>query len=237
MDRPSEPSKPPSGSTLIALPFVSKSGFTGATTMSLVLGILAGGLKNCKFLFLGDHSQIGARNAAAADAIKEGLDYLFFVDSDMDFPTDTLDRLKACDADIACTDMWSRNIPSFRTVMRMSGRDKHGLKMAVPYAGKGVEAVDLCGMACTLIRTDLLKRMREKLDGDIWFQSASHGEDASFCFMAREMCDATIKCDFDVVAGHWGVLRLVGQDFTRDAKHQPMQVANPEMLLRMGAKL
>jgi len=73
------------------------------------------------------------------------------------------------------------------------------------------------------------------LGADIWFQSASHGEDASFCFLAKEMCNALIMCDFGITAGHWGVLRLVGQDFTRDASNQPMAVANPEMLLRTGA--
>lgn len=230
--------KPPPGATLVALPFVSKSGFTAATTMSIVLGILDHGFNNCKFLFLGDHTQIGARNMAAQNAIDDGLDYLFFVDSDMDFPTDTLARLKACEADIACTDMWSRNIPSFRCVMR-TVEDKEGKgKMAVPYNGTGVEDIDVCGMACTLIRTSLLKKMKEALRGEpVWFQSASHGEDASFCFMAKELCNATIKCDFSITAGHWGVLRLAGQDFTRDAANQPMTVAQPEMMARMGAKL
>lgn len=208
--------------------------------MSVVLGILGGGFKNCKFLFLSDHTQVGARNVSCRDAINEGMDYLFFVDSDMDFPVDTLQRLKDCDADIACTDMWSRSIPSFRTIMMNSKPDENGKRVTVPVPQEIVDKkaraeVDVCGMACTLIKTSLLKRMRERMEVDAWFQSVAHGEDASFCFMAKDLYGAKIVCDFGITAGHWGVMRMAGQDFTRDAANQPMQVANREMMKRMGA--
>jgi hypothetical protein len=229
------PPKADGPTTLVALPFVSKQGFMGATTMALILGILGGGFRNCKFLFLGDHSQVSARNAAVDDALKEGLDYLFFIDSDMDFPVDTLKRLMAVDADIACTDMWSRNIPSFRTVMRMAPKDDTGMARAVPYEGHGVEEIDICGMACTLIKTSLLRNLKEKIGPEQCFTAGRHGEDASFCFIAKEIGGATIKCDFGITSGHWGVARMAGQDWSRDAKNQPMAVANVEMMQRMGA--
>ena len=221
--------------TVVALPFVSKQGFTGATVSSLILAMASGGLRHCKFLFLGDHTQVGARNAACEMAISEGAQYLLFIDSDMDFPTDTLKRLKDCEADVACTDMWSRNVPSFRTVLRAGPKDEHGKIRMIPYAGSGIEAVDVCGMACTLIRTSLLLRMRDKLAGNPWFQSASHGEDASFCFLARDLCGATIKCDYGITAGHWGVARMAGQEWTRDADNNPMKAHDPEFVRRMGA--
>jgi len=188
-----------------------------------------------KFLWLGDHSQVGARNLACEAALEENFEWLFFVDSDMDWPNDTLQRLKACDADIACTDMWSRNWPSFRTVMVLGEKDENGKCLPVPVsdeiaAEKKVVDVDLCGMACTLIRTSLLKKMPKP-----WFWTAEHGEDATFCFNAKEM-GATIKCDFGAVAGHWGTCRMVGQDFTRDARNQPQKLANEEMMRRMGVR-
>ena len=232
-----EMDKVPPGVTLVSLPFVSKQGFTGATTQSLILAILAGGLSMSKFLFLGDHSQVQARNVACEDAITIGADWVFFVDSDADFPVDTLKRLKACDADIACADMWSRNIPSFRTVMRMTGKDENGMAMAVPVEGtpEGVEDIDLCGMHCTLIKTSLLKLIKEKYPDRPWFWVANHGEDAMFCFTAKEV-GATIKCDFSIMSGHWGVARMAGQDWSRDAKNQPMSIANMEMMKRMNVR-
>jgi hypothetical protein len=148
---------------------------------------------------------------------------------------DALDRLKKCDADIACADMWSRNVPSFRTVMRMGPVDEQGGRAGYPVPGNptGVEDVDICGMHFTLIRTSLLRRMKEQCPDRPWFWMAEHGEDAMFCFNAKEV-GATIRCDFSVMAGHWGVARMAGQDWSRDARNQPMSVANLEMMKRMG---
>lgn len=229
--------KMPPGVTLVALPYVSKSGFFGATVQSLVTAILGGGFRMVKFLFLGDHPQVHARNMACRDALDIGADWLLFIDSDMDFPNDTLPKLKACNADVACTDMWSRGWPSFRTVMRLDGVDEAGKRRAVPVPGwpSAVEDVDVCGMACTLIRTSLLREMKEKFPEQPWFWSADHGEDATFCFKAKEL-GATMKCDFSIVAGHWGTTRMAGQDYTRDAANQPMSVSEPEMMRRMGVR-
>lgn len=221
---------PPSGVTLVALPYVSKQGFTGPTTQSLILSILGGGMRMTKFLFLGDFGLVQARNAACQDALDSGAEWLFFVDSDADFPVETLGRLKACDSDVACVDMWSRNIPSFRTVMRLAEQDEGGRRRAIPYRGSGIDEVDLCGMHCTLIRTSLLRKMKRP-----WFWSAEHGEDATFCFGAREV-GGIIKCDYGITAGHWGVARIAGQEWTRDAKNQPMAIANLEMMRRMDVK-
>lgn len=188
----------------------------------------------CRFLFQGDFLQVHARNEACKDAIRLGTDWLMFIDSDADFPVDTLQRLKDCDADVACADMWSRNVPSFRTVMRVGEPDPEtGLKPSHPVPGNptGVEDVDVCGMHCTLIRTSLLKRMKPP-----WFFAVEHGEDAGFCFKAKAEADAVIRCDFGVVAGHWGVARIAGQDWSRDAANQPMKVANIEMAKRAGIK-
>lgn len=227
----------PPGVTLVALPYVSKSGFFGATVQSIVTGIFDGGFRMCKFLFLGDHTQVAARNMACKDAVEIGAEWLFFIDSDMDFPPETLARLKAMDADIACTDMWSRGWPSFRTVLRMGPPTSDGTSywFAVPDHVKGVQDVGVCGMACTLIKVSLLRKMQEKYKDQPWFWSGQNGEDAQFCFKAQEM-GATIRCDFDIVAGHWGTTRMAGQGYTRDAKNQPMKVDNLEMMRRMGAQ-
>lgn len=235
------PAVKPQGYTLVALPYVSKIGFSAATVQSIVFAITGRGFSPARIMWLGDHSISDARNSACESAIHEGAEYLFFIDSDMDFPPETLKRLKACNADIACTDMWSRGWPSFRTVMRSQGPDTAGMLMSVPVkdedlpppGGRGVEEVDIVGMACTLIRVDFLKKFRDHYKDQPWFWVARHGEDATFCFNAREI-GASIKCDFGVVAGHWGVCRNAGQDYTRDAKNQPMSVCHEPMMRRMG---
>lgn len=230
------------GSTLIALPYVSKQGFIAGFVQSLTQAITTRNMSPSRIMWLGDHMISDARNAACETAIKYGFEYLLFIDSDMDFPPDTLSRLKACNADVACTDMWSRGWPSFRTVMRSGSKDERGWIQSIPVKDedlppvghRGPEEIDVCGMACTLIRVDFLKKFEKHFTNQPWFWTARHGEDATFCFNAKEI-GAKIVCDFGVVAGHWGVCRNVGQPFTRDARNQPMSVAEESMMRRMGA--
>lgn len=227
--------------TLVALPYQSKVGFVAGFVQSLANALMRRGMSPAKLMWIGDNSISHARNAACQAAIDEGAEYVWFIDSDMDFPPDTLPRLKACNSDIACTDMWSRGWPSFRTVMRTHPGAELGLLQSVPIKNeelppegqRGIEEIDICGMACTLIRVDFLKRFREKYGEQPWFWVGRHGEDSAFCFQAKDM-GATIRCDFGVVAGHWGVCRNVGQDFTRDARNQPMSVCEEPMIRRMG---
>jgi len=233
------PKKLPPGVTLVALPFVSKQGFDGATVSSLIYSLIYGGMSKCLFHFYGDYPVSHARNAAALDAIKRGAEWVFFVDSDMDFPTNTLDRLKKLDADIACADMWSRNWPSFRTVLKYDKAVRWPKKrqlVPVDNGGKisGPMDVDCCGMACTLIKTSLLRKFAKKKL--MPFVMGEHGEDAAFCMVAKQKFRAKIRCDFDVVSGHWGRSRMVGQDFTRDTRNQFGAVADPEFMKRMGAR-
>lgn len=231
----------PPGATLVVLPYVSKTGFTGQTLRSLHLATMGGGMNRCKFLYMEDSSQVKARNLGCEAALAEGFEWLYFIDSDMDFPVKTLDRLKALDADIACTDMWARSWPSFRTVMVYGEPDESGMKQLYSHdipvqtdsiAEPVVRDVDCCGMACTLIKTSLLKKFQA--DDHLWFEASVHGEDASFCIRAKQKYDATIRCDFGVMAGHWGVCRMAGQDFTRDARNQKMTITNLDMMKRMG---
>lgn len=231
----------PPGLTVVALPYVSKIGFNHAFVQSLTYAITTKKLSPARIIWLGDHSISDARNAACEAAIALGAEYLLFIDSDMDFPADTLQGLKDCKADIACADMWSRGWPSFRTVMRVTDKDERGWIKSVPVKDeelpepgqRGIEPIDVCGMACTLIRVDFLKRFKEHYTDQPWFWTARHGEDATFCFNAKEI-GAVIKCNFGIVAGHWGICRNVGQDFTRDARNQPMAVSEQPMMSRMG---
>lgn len=216
--------------TLVAMLCVSKQGISPYTVNALLGSILSGTFTGCEYRLIVDHTHVSGRNRAAAAALDGGFDYLMFLDSDMDWPVDALPRLKACGADIACTDMWGRGIPSVRIV------SKGGLPVTDELAaGHEVEDIDACGMGCTLIHAQLLKRMKEKIGGPLWFQASSHSEDVSFCYLAKKLCGATIKCDFSMVAGHWGMIRNAGQDFTRDARNSAGKLVAPDVLRYAGA--
>lgn len=207
------------GVTLLALPYVSKGGFLGACVKSLMMCFASGKMGRISFLFIPDRSQVNARNYACEKAIEIGAEWLWFVDSDQDFPVDVLERLKLVDADVACPDMWSRSWPSYRIVLNPGPTDGAGKVRYLPVpdeiADRGqIEDVGYCGMGCTLIKVSAIVKMRELHPNRPWFWAAEHGEDATFCFQVSEM-GGTIKCDFGVQSGHWGVCRNSGQDFTR----------------------
>lgn len=202
------------GLTLVALPYVSKDGFTGPTVRSIINAFASGSLGRVSFTMIGDKTQIYARNEACKQAIALGAEYLFFVDSDQDFPVDALERLKRVDSDVACADMWSRGWPSFRIVFHPDDVDGKYRPMPDEEA-EGVKDVGFCGMGCTLIRVSILKRMLEKYPDQPWFWAAHNGEDATFCFKVRDI-GGTVKCDFSLKSGHWSTCRMMGQPFTRD---------------------
>lgn len=205
------------GLTLVALPYVSKDGFSGPTVRSIINSFASGKLGKVTFLVIGDKSQVGARNEACRNALECGAEYLFFVDSDQDFPVDALERLKAVGSDVACADMWSRVVPSFRLCLVPGEKNAEGLVQYVPVKDEdahGVRDISFCGMGCTLIRTSILRKIQEKNPEQPWFWTAHHGEDATFCFNVLEV-GGTVKCDFGLKSGHWGNIRMMGQPWTR----------------------
>lgn len=205
------------GLTLIALPYVSKDGFSGPTVRSLIGGFASGQFGKVSFIVIGDKSQVAARNEGCNAALASGADYLWFVDSDQDFQPDALTRLKAVGSDVACADMWSRGWPSFRLTLIPGEKDADGHVQYKPVPDEmatGIQPISFCGMGCTLIRTSILDKMREVYHDQPWFWTAHNGEDATFCFKVLEL-GGTVKCDYSVKSGHWGHCRMMGQDYTR----------------------
>lgn len=204
-------------SLLIAVPSQTGRGVSPATACSLMC--LERPDKWSPY-FPCDYHVVGARNACVKAAIEEGFTHLLFVDSDMDVPGDAWKKLMECDADIACGLMWTKHIPSFPTVFR-DGK---------PYLGEGIEDIHECGMACTLIRTEFLKRMPAP-----WFyMDGSGGEDHIFCRNARKL-GATIRCHYGVNTGHLGFIYYAGQEFTRKPENQRSdRIGNKAVLEQYG---
>lgn len=167
-----------------------------------------------------DYHLVGARNEAVKVAIEDGVDHLLFIDSDMDIPHDAYQKLLDCDSDIACGVMWTKHIPSWPTVFR-GGK---------PYLGSGIEDIDECGLACTLIRTSLLKSMKTPY----FYMDGSGGEDHIFCKRVKA-AGASIRCNYYLNTGHLGFVYFSGQEFTRAVENQNMErIGNKEALEQYG---
>lgn len=99
--------------------------------------------------------------------------HILFIDSDMRFPDDTIERLKAHDKDIVAANCRHRQANKWTAGFSSKGKT-------------GLTEVKSIGFGVTLIRTDVFFKMAEP-----WFATPYDGvnfigEDVYFCHMAKE---------------------------------------------------
>jgi FkbM family methyltransferase len=141
------------------------------------------------------------RNSIAEYAIN-GFDYLFSVDSDISFPSDTLIRLLSHDMDIV-SGLYIQRKPGQHT-LEIYESNAHGGVSNVSYdkiKGKGLVEIAGCGFGCVLIKSEVMKTV-----GYPQFQyhsALNHmntvSEDVDFCRKVRGhgfkiWADASILC-------------------------------------------
>lgn len=140
------------------------------------------------------------RNLAVQVTLDSKADYLLFVDDDVIVPADSLERLIACDADIAAGDVLIRGYPFDHMCFRWTGEDKKVMKALSEYPPHSkIINVDAVGCSLCLIRRELL----EKIPSPYFITGVNHTEDVYFCLKAREFDPGcTIKVDTLLTCGH-----------------------------------
>src|SRR3990167_676516 len=153
---------------------------------------------------------IGENRAyCVVQAPRDESDYLFFVDDDMTFPADTLERLLAHQKEVVGVSSYSRCLPLSPTVglMDKDGNYMHpdmhsAIEMKIPdelfkcyFVGAGIMLIDM--------------KVFEKISKP-YFEFTSdengmiiHGEDGSFCKKVKE-AGMDIFCDPTLDVGHEG---------------------------------
>jgi hypothetical protein len=139
------------------------------------------------------------RNGAVKMALQTGIpfDWLFWIDSDMKFPPDTLVRLLRHDKDIVGANYRQRMPPYGFTAHYADGTDKHILE-------PGLHRMSHLATGLMLTRFDIYRQMSYP-----WFTPGIHGQprdDVAFCNMARAM-GYEIWCDHDLTfqVAHTGI--------------------------------
>jgi GT2 family glycosyltransferase len=134
------------------------------------------------------------RTVIAVKALENKSDYLLFIDDDMVFPKNTLDRLIARDKDIIGIPYYSRVLPRKSVVVLEDGTE---LKGEIP---DDLFKCQHVGTGVMLIKTDVFKNIIRP-----WFEFKTslegftlQGEDAFFCEVARKRgydiwCDSTLS--------------------------------------------
>lgn len=157
-----------------------------------------------------------SRNNLAKAAIKAEADWVLWLDSDMTFPPDLLQRmLKTCEENGLdfLSGLYFRRNPPYSTVLydRLEATDKGASYTTLESVPDGLFEIGGCGFGGVLMKTDVLmdvmgkfKRIFDPLDG--------LGEDLSFCWRARQ-CGYKLYCDASLEMGHVGYAEITRADF------------------------
>lgn len=114
------------------------------------------------------------RNQCAAMALQTGASHLLFLDSDMRFPEDTLDRLLAADRPIVAANSVQRTEPHWWN-SRLDGQP-------VSSVGKtGLQRVDSTGCGVMLIETHVFPALDRPWFSTPYDGQTHVGEDVYFC--------------------------------------------------------
>ena len=149
-----------------------------------------------------------ARNNLARQAIKEEADWVLWLDSDMVFAPDTLQRmLKVCTENKIdfLTALCFRRKPPYTPCLfdRLEKVEKGASYTALLSVPEGRFKVGGCGFAGVLMSLDVLISVGARFNGRLFDPIEGFGEDVSFCWRARQ-CGYDIWCDSDIEFGHVG---------------------------------
>jgi len=144
----------------------------------------------------------------------EGATHVLFVDSDMTFPRDLLNRLLAHKKPVVGCNCTTRVSP----IMPVA-HDLHGKRIS-SIGKSGLEAVQQTGMAVMLISTEFVKRMRPPLFLMEWVPeyNAYCGEDVYFSAKVQDL----------------GERVYVDHDLSREVGHIGTRVCTHSMVESMG---
>lgn len=137
------------------------------------------------------------RQQCAAMALQTGASHLLFIDADMRFPADTIDRLVAHDRDLVAANYVQRTMPEWWTA-RLQEQSVSSVEQT------GLQAVDSVGCGVLLIRASVFQRL-PKPWFDTPYDGTQHlGEDLTFCRLAK---------------AH-GIYAWIDHDLSQQVRHQ-----------------
>lgn len=145
-----------------------------------------------------------ARNVLAREAVESGADRVLWLDSDMVFGEDLMERLSAdLDAgyDLVCGVYTKRRLPVTPVIYRCIDATAGKVEPYLEYPRDSVFEIAGCGFGAVMCSTELLRRV-----GDGGFTPLEGlSEDLSFCWRAGQV-GAKMACDSRVKVGHVGLM-------------------------------
>ena len=158
-----------------------------------------------------------SRNDLADMAIQSGADFVMWLDSDVVFKSDLMERLmEDMEGRDIVTGVYHMRRPPFKPVLWK--KCKMGI---IPqdnesedwddYPKNGIFEVDGCGFGCVMMRASILQPIVDRFH-DLFAPLPGYGEDLSFCIRAKA-CGFKIHCDPSIQIGHKGSLIISDDTF------------------------
>lgn len=163
------------------------------------------------------------RDKAVQVALQNGTNWLFFLDSDVIVPPNTLTRLISHNLPIVAGLYVRRHNPPFNEMLKLRQDGMFGLRpiMDGEYADGSLVECDAVGTGCVLIRTDVFSKVKpfqQTIDGKparpqyfMWTESRiqpGFSEDFAFFIKCRE-AGIPVYCDTAIKARHVGPVKFV----------------------------
>jgi len=162
-----------------------------------------------------------ARHTLALKALNDGFDRVLWLDSDMNFKPDLLERF-AADLDegkeFVCGLFFTRKNPVQPCVYEICHPTPNGHGRMLPTIRSFGEIpeepfeIEGCGFAATMMTTDLIRRCGELP----FFPEEGFGEDLTFCRKARA-AGATLWCDPRIKVDHIG-MSIINESTWKESK-------------------
>lgn len=170
-----------------------------------------------------------ARTGVCDYALDNGYDILVQLDDDATFPSDLIRRLLSHQKDVVTALAYQRKPPHWPCVFEI-GEDGVMGKPMLGIERTGLRKVGVSGFHCSMIRTSVIKRLREgtkDADGKVvvpgtrkyfgGFQTVTTdiGEDFAMSLNLKKV-GIPVYCDTDLIAGHIGSSIVVDEQYVRD---------------------
>lgn len=165
-----------------------------------------------KHSFLSNSLIYDARNMLAQEAIDTGADRILFIDSDMYFMHDMMERMAADldnGADFVCGIYFKRHLPTLPCIYQsIDIEDKDGdpigkTEIYADYPKDTIFEIDACGFGAVMMNVSMLKNVYETFGNPFIPYAGLFGEDLSFCWRAKQL-GYTLLCDSRIKVGHVG---------------------------------
>ena len=163
------------------------------------------------------------RNKAAMEAIQGGFDRVLWLDSDMEFQPDLMERLSARmdEGRDFVTGLYFQRKDPFKPVIyrelyirqREDGAQEAVSEACEEFPPDGIFEVAACGFGIAMTSVQLLRDVTEKY-GMPFTPIEGWGEDLAFCLRATD-AGYRIWCDSSIRAGHIGLKTFYEEDWRR----------------------